>query len=437
MAYIDPRARTTIATVFLGLSFTEGGCTDFEIVDDGGCPGGDCYTTTLNDTGYDPTGYDPTGYNPTGYDEGYYPPTTGYTDEGPLPDTGYDEGYYPTTGYTSTGPLPDTTGTGTSTDTLNTTGIDTDGTGTGTTDSTTGTTGDTDGTGTTDSTTGTTGTTGDTDTGTTGTTGGGQDAFPPAGDFGDVDFGVQELDLIGTWSLQWAPDALTPDSVITIDDGGNFIWRETSADCSTDTLATGFLWVEPGQLVMHVETWERQLPWDTLGVLGEEFPAPFRLRMTYALLGTKLGLAGPDRLTTEPYTGRAHLQEGAQGVYIAGEWNGETELWAVPAGEMLAKVIVRDRFIATLDLEPGINPESTGIVVHDQVFWAADPPIAGPTLFENGNWTCLNGCTQPAGSTLINGGNLYAYGPYAAYQRLMTFASGRTFKRDVDTDCPP
>jgi hypothetical protein len=108
----------------------------------------------------------------------------------------------------------------------------------------------------------------------------------------------------------------------------------------------------------------------------------------------------------------------------------------VRAGEQQAKVIVRDRFISTLDIEPGVNPESTGIVVHDQVFWTADPPIAGPTIFENGNWTCLDGCPQPAGATLINGGNLYAYGPYAAYQRLMTFASGRSFKRDVDTDCP-
>ena len=44
---------------------------------------------------------------------------------------------------------------------------------------------------------------------------------------------------------------------------------------------------------------------------------------------------------------------------------------------------------------------------------------------------------QPAGATLINGGNLHAYGPYAAYQRLMVFATGRSFKRDVDTDCPP
>ena len=188
---------------------------------------------------------------------------------------------------------------------------------------------------------------------------------------------------------------------------------------------------------MHVDTWERQLPWDTLGALGEEFPAPFRLRMTYALLGPNLGLAGPDHLTTDLYTGRAQLQESAQGIYIAGKYTGEAELIAVRMGETLAKVIVRDRFVSTLDIEPGINPESTGITVHDQVFWGADPPVAGPTIFEPGNWTCLNGCPQPAGATLINGGNLYAYGPYAAYQRLMVFATGRSFKRDVDTDCPP
>jgi hypothetical protein len=262
------------------------------------------------------------------------------------------------------------------------------------------------------------------------------DAFPPAGLFGDEIFGVQEQDLIGTWSLQWAPDATTGDSILTIDDSGNFIWRETSADCSVDTLATGFLWVEPGSIVMHVDTWERQLPWDTLGAMGEEFPAPFRLRMTYALLGPNLGLAGPDHLTTDLYTGRAQLQEEAKGIYIAGKYTGEAELTAKPMNEALAKVIVRDRFVSTLDIEPGINPESTGITVHDQVFWGADPPVAGPTIFENGNWTCLNGCPQPAGATLINGGNLYAYGPYAAYQRLMVFATGRSFKRDVDTDCP-
>ena len=188
---------------------------------------------------------------------------------------------------------------------------------------------------------------------------------------------------------------------------------------------------------MHVDTWERQLPWDTLAIAGQEFPAPFRIRTTYALLGPNLALAGTDRLTeVAPYEGRAYLQTAPVGIYIAGQWNSEVELLAAFDGSPDAVVVVRDRFMPTLDVEPGVNPESTGIVVHDQVYWGLDPPVASPTIFENGNWTCLNGCPQPAGATLINGGNLYAYGPYAAYQRMMTFASGRSFKRDVDTDCP-
>ena len=399
-------ARIPAGLGVIGLSFTATGCPGGEIADTGetadtynnddGCAGPCCNS--------DPYCYGDDGPPPTTYGDDGLPPTT-YGDEGYYE----DDGYYPTTD-----PNPTTSTTVTT--------IDTD-----TTLTTTTTTGTSTDTGT--STTGT-----DTDTSTS--TGDPLDAFPPAGLFGDEIFGVQETDLIGTWSLQWAPDASTGDSILTIDDNGNFTWRETSADCTVDTLATGFLWVEPGSIVMHIDTWERQLPWDTLGVLGEEFPAPFRLRMTYALLGPNLGLAGPDRLTTDPYTGRAQIQESSQGIYIAGKWTGEAELTAVADGDMLAKVIVRDRFISTLDIEPGINPESTGIVVHDQVFWAADPPIGGPTIFENGNWTCLNGCTQPAGATLINGGNLYAYGPYAAYQRLMVFATGRSFKRDVDTDCP-
>ncbi|MBL9102051.1 MAG: hypothetical protein JNL82_13890 [Myxococcales bacterium] len=305
----------------------------------------------------------------------------------------------------------------TDTDTLST---DTDtGTDTGTSTSTGSETG-------TDSISGTD--TDDTDTG-------GTDAFPPLGEFGDD---VTETDLIGTWSLQWAPDGATFDSILTIDDSGNFIWRETSADCSSDTLGTGVVWVEPGQIVMHVETWERQLPWDSLPIMGQEFPPPFRLRMSYVLLGTNLVLAAPDRITeAAPYAGRAYLQSVAEGQYIAGTWNGETELMGLVIGVPQAKVVVRDRFIATLELESNPpTPEGDGVVLHDQTWYGVDPPVAGPDQFEIGNWTCLGGCPQPSGSTLINGNNDYVYGPYAGFQRLATFASGKTFRRDIDTDCP-
>ena len=441
---VRSQTRPAIPLAFVGLSFTGlvgVACNDGFVVEPT-CPTGDCgYTDEgYQDTGYNPTTYDDEGYycRPGGcYDEGYY--DTGILDEGwddgynDSFDTGYDEGweegYYPTTGgYTDSTTLPDTTGTlststtdsdtSTDTDATTGTGTDTDATSTGTGTDTGTDTGTSTGTGT------------DTDTDTDGL-----DLFPPAGAFGDDVFGVQEQDLIGTWSLQWAPDANTPDSVLTIDANGDFIWRETSADCSSDTLATGFLWVEASQLVMHVETWERPLPWDT-AALGETFPAPFRLRMNYGLLGPNLGLAGPGNLTTDPYTGRAYIQLQAEGQFIAGDYYGEAELWAVRQGDPLAKVIVRERFIADLDIEPGINPESTGIVHHDQIFWGADPPILGLDEFESGNWTCYGGCPQPAGQTLINGSNNYAYGPYAGYQRLMVYATGRSFKRDIDTDCP-
>jgi hypothetical protein len=188
---------------------------------------------------------------------------------------------------------------------------------------------------------------------------------------------------------------------------------------------------------MHVETWERELPFDTIAALGEDFPAPFRIRMNYGLLGPNLGLTGPIGLTgVTPYTGRAYIQLQAEGQFIAGNYYGETELWAVRDGETQAKVLVRERYMADLDLEPALDPEGTGIVHHDQIYWGADPPILGIDEFESGNWTCYGGCPQPAGQTLINGGNNYAYGPYAGYQRLMVFAPGRAFKRDVDTDCP-
>ncbi len=225
--------------------------------------------------------------------------------------------------------------------------------------------------------------------------------------------------------------------MITIDLDGQFIWRETSADCQTETIASGALWVEPGQIVMHVDVWERPLPWDTLPFMGQEFPPPFRLRMSYALLGPNLMLAATDRITaTAPYTGRAFIQAANQGMFIAGQWIGETELIGVVDGEPTAKLIVRDRFIASLDVEPGVDPESTGVFTHDQTYWGLDPPVAGPSLFEGSNWSCLNGCPQPAGATLINGGNLHAYGPYAGFQRLATFETGRTFRLGVVSDCP-
>lgn len=401
----------------LSLAFSLGGCGDGYITDDGGY-----YETSADDGGDD--GYVDSGYVDTDYTT--TSPTTGYDD-------GWDDGYY----YTDSGPTTEPLTTGPSTDSWTSTGIETtttDGTASSTTDTTDTTGGSTDSSTTDASTSGTDSSGTDSSGGSSGGDTGGEVNFPPIGVFGDD---VIEPDLVGTWSLQWTPDNTTWDSVLTIDGSGNFLWRETSADCSSDTLATGVLWVEPGQIVMHVDTWDRQLPWDTLGIAGEEFPPPFRLRMSYALLGPNLGLLAPERIVeAEPFAGRAYLQTDVKGNFIAGTYIGEAELLAAFAGETEPKVIVRDRWTANLDAEPDITPESTGIVFREQIYWGLDPPVATPQLFESGNWTCLYGCSLPAGATLINGGNLYAYGPYAGYQRMMTFATGRSFKRDVDTDCP-
>jgi hypothetical protein len=285
-------------------------------------------------------------------------------------------------------------------------------------------------TGTTDPSTTDPSTTSDSDTDPTG--GGG---FPPPPAFGT---NVLDFDLVGVWGLNWDP-VTGFDSVIDIDDQGNFMWTESSADCSSETLASGFLWVEGIQVVMHVETWERQLPWDTLAVTGETYPAPFRLRMSFSLQGSGaddyLVLAAPSRVTeAAPYTGESYVQIAPQGVFLAGTWHGEAQLDAIPAGEVDPLVIVRDTYEALFDLEMAADdPQGTGTrAVTTQYF-----PVAQQfQSFDGGNWTCLDGCPQPSGLTLVDGSNLYTYGPYASFEHLLTFETGRAFRRDAISDCP-
>ncbi|HET6584368.1 MAG TPA: hypothetical protein VFG69_12990 [Nannocystaceae bacterium] len=317
--------------------------------------------------------------------------------------------------------------------TENETTTDTATTDTTTTDTTTEPTSDTDTTTTTDdTTTDTDGTTTDTESESESETGGGFDPPPPFGD------DVQELDLVGMWNLNWDP-ASGWDSLLEVDDAGNFFWTESSADCSTSTVASGFLWVEGVQVVMHVEEWERPLPWDTEPAVGQTFPPPFRLRMSFSLQGSGgdayMTLGAPSRITeTAPYTGESYVRTLVEGIYLGGDWNGEAELLAIPEGEMDPVVIVRDYYLADLSPEADmLDPQGVGTrSITTQYF----PVPSQSSVFDGGNWTCLGGCPQPSGTTLVNGGNLYTYGPYAGQTHLLTFASGRTFRRDVDSDCP-
>jgi len=248
---------------------------------------------------------------------------------------------------------------------------------------------------------------------------------------------VLDLDLVGVWGLNWDP-ASGFDSVLDIDDMGNFTWTESSADCSAQTVASGFLWVSGSQVVMHVETWDRPLPWDTEPVLGETFAPPFRLRMSFSLQGSGpddyLALAAPSRVTeAAPYAGESYIRLTTDGAFLGGTWRGEAELEAIPAGEVDPVVIVRDVYQAILDPEAALDPEGTGIRATNTTYF---PVPSATDTFDGGNWTCLGGCPQPSGTTLVDGSNLYTYGPYGGNTHLLTFASGRTFRSGFDSDCP-
>jgi hypothetical protein len=268
--------------------------------------------------------------------------------------------------------------------------------------------------------------------GTTTDTGGG--GFPDAPVFGS---NVLDLDLVGVWGLNWDP-ASGFDSVLDVDDMGNFTWTESSADCSAQTVASGYLWVSGSQVVMHVETWDRPLPWDTEPVLGETFAPPFRLRMSFSLQGSGpddyLALAAPSRVTeTEPYAGESYIRLTTDGAFLGGTWRGEAELEAIPAGEVDPVVIVRDVYQAILDPEAALDPEGTGIRATNTTYF---PVPSATDTFDGANWTCLGGCPQPSGTTLVDGSNLYTYGPYGGNTHLLTFASGRTFRAGFESDCP-
>jgi len=271
----------------------------------------------------------------------------------------------------------------------------------------------------------------DTDSDSDTDTGGGFSDPPPFGS------NVLDLDLVGVWGLNWDQPAGF-DSVIQIDDMGNFTWTETSADCADSTVASGFLWVQGSQVVMHVEVWDRQLPWDTMPVLGESFEPPFRLSMSFSLQGggvdSYLALAAPSRITeAAPYTGESYVRLASEGAFIAGDYHGESQLEAIPDGETDPVVILIERYDADLGLELAPDdPQGFGLrSVTTQYF----PVPQQDEVYDGANWTCLGGCPQPSGTTLVDGANLYTYGPYGGQTHLLTFASGRTFRSGYASDC--
>jgi hypothetical protein len=245
---------------------------------------------------------------------------------------------------------------------------------------------------------------------------------------------VQELDIVGRFTLTGASGDWW--SVLDIDSAGEFVWTET--DCSTTTTATGYLWVDGTQLVMHVETWDRPLPWDTAPITGQTFAPPFRMRLSYGLRLSDLAIFGPEGLTaTQPYAGRTYVQQVAEGSYLAGEWRGEAELQAVPAGGTDPLVILRDTLFIDLQLETRVDPvEGSGTGNLRRTVYEPQPTTIVLNQFFPSNYTCLSGCTQPFGTSLFSAGLVMGYGPYAGDRHMLAIGQGRSFVRNAAPVCP-
>ena len=140
-------------------------------------------------------------------------------------------------------------------------------------------------------------------------------AFPPAEPFGDD---AAESGLAGTWTVAWNPDG-TPHWTLDIAADGSFTWFEAAASCNATAAASGVLWVEGNQLVLHLDTWDKRDPWPVESVIGAPLQTPFRLHLDYAMAMGMLSISGPWALTAMlGWEGRVYQRESGSGP--AGTW---------------------------------------------------------------------------------------------------------------------
>lgn len=284
--------------------------------------------------------------------------------------------------------------------------------------------------------------------------------FGPIEEFGDD---TLENDLLGVWGLSFGPSwgitALNPvpppwdpvgapDSVLSVNAQGGFVWTEYSADCdpAQTTVGMGSVWVEGSQIVFHVDSWERQLPWDTLnGPPAQDFAAPFRMKLGYTLQGSYLTLAGPSTLTeVGPYNGRSlqYIDPEADRNDLAGHWLGEAELVAIPAGQQLPQTIVRTSFQGNFQPDDGVVGSNVeGLVIEQGEttrYFFPDDSVTAVDLIAS--WWCYNTCPTTSGLAALyppagGAGISFTYGPYAATTRLISFDAGLTFVAAGISDC--
>lgn len=245
-----------------------------------------------------------------------------------------------------------------------------------------------------------------------------QPAFPPAEPFGDD---AAETGLAGTWTVAWNPDG-TPHWSLDIAGDGAFTWSEAAASCSSTAVASGVLWVEGNQLVLHVETWDKRDPWPVESVVGAPLEVPFRLHLDYAMALGMLSVSGPWELTAMlGWEGRVYRRESGSGP--AGTFSTQASLEAILPGEDTPRTIVRDTY--TMETAGGAQAYET-----TQRTWLhGDAPVEQPEVVENAVWFNLTP-GQPQGMISI-GGISHLYDA----ERLVAYDETRVFSEEAPAGC--
>ncbi|MCR9162072.1 MAG: hypothetical protein ACE37F_28450 [Nannocystaceae bacterium] len=243
-------------------------------------------------------------------------------------------------------------------------------------------------------------------------------AFPAPPPFGD-DAG--ETGLVGTWTVAWNPDG-TPHWTLDIDDDGTFAWTEAAAACTETAAASGQLWVEGGQIVMHIETWDKRDPWPVESVVGQPLALPFRLHLDYALALGQLSVSGPWELTAMlGWQGRVYARTSGAGP--AGMWTTSASLEAILPGEDTPKIIATDTY--QMETAGGAQAHET----MQRTWTHGDAPLEQPPSTETSPW--FNLTPGQAQGMISIGGITHLYDA----ERLVGYDETRVFSEEAPQGC--
>ena len=253
------------------------------------------------------------------------------------------------------------------------------------------------------------------DAGSTGD-GGIEPVDPPPGFEAPQTFGdsVLETDLVGVWTLPTDGAPVGYSMAFEVTDTGIFYWREYDDACQLTQHAAGWVWIDGSRLVLLFDSWVGSAPWPVMAKYGYDVEAPFLVNAAYAPIIGQIGLTLPPAARiAEPWTGRGYART-VGGDTAQDVWVSETELWAIPPGDDVADIVVRDRH--TLDMSEPVVADTTF-----RRYWfeggIIDPelPVAGQLPYQD----------DGLGNATIDGSRHVYLG-----NKMATYAPGASLKLD-------